>query len=59
MQDCKTLQELKNSVYDCSRNKFENFVEALEDKHKHHMKQYPSDKGEAPNGQIYWYVSLI
>ena len=52
---CKTLQKLKGNVYDCSMTKFENAIEAIEDKHEYNIKDYVPEKW---NTQIYYYISL-
>ena len=52
---CKTLQEFKGNVYDCSINNFENVIEAVEDKHKYNIEDYTPEKR---NTQIYCYVKL-
>ena len=50
---CKTLKELKENVYDCSMNQFENVIEAVEN--KLNIEEYQPTK---LNTQIYYYVKL-
>ena len=50
---CKTLNQFKDNVYDCSMENFENVVKAVEN--KHNIEEYEQTK---LNTKIYYYVKL-
>ena len=57
-ETCATLKALKGHVYGCSMNKFENTVEAIEDKHMYKVQEYGESAKEQGNTSIYFYVNL-
>ena len=55
-ETCTTLRELKGNVYGCSMKRFDNDVEAVEDKPC--IEEYRGGETEKRNTQIYFYVNL-
>ena len=56
-ETCATLKALKGHVHGCSMNKFENTVEAIEDKHMYKIQEYGESAKEQGNTSIYFYVN--
>ena len=57
-ETCATLKTLKSHVYGCSMKKFENTIEAIEDKHMYKKQEYGESAKEQGNTNIYYYVNL-
>ena len=57
-ETCTTLKTLKSHVYGCSMKKFENTIEAIEDKHVYKIQEHGESAREQGNTNIYYYVNL-
>ena len=57
-ETCATLKELRSCVYGCSMQKFENTIEAIEEKHMYKIQEYGESAKEQGNTQIHYYVNL-
>ena len=55
-ETCTTLRQLKSNVYGCSMKKYDNAVEAVEDKPC--IEEYRGGEKEKRNTQMYFYVNL-
>ena len=57
-ETCATLKALKSHVYGCSMKKFENTIEASEEKHMYNIQEYDESAKQQGNTQIQYYVNL-